>query len=219
MADLVYFSGPMDCGKSTLALQLDYTYTGPGRSGRRFTSQDRAGVAVICTRLGPTQPAIEVSDDFDFWTYVVDQLTTGCRVDYLSCDEAQFYRPAQIDQIARIVDELQIDAFAFGILTDFRTEILPGSQRLVELANRIEQLPVAPLCWRGERATHNARTIDGVMVTTGSQIVVGDAHQTGSALHQVGYEVLCRRHHRRKIPRTVAKATLTPDPLPFGEPA
>ena len=97
MPKLSYFTGPMDCGKSTLALQLDYTQTAGGRRGRLFTSHDRAGEATISSRLGLTRPAIEVRADFDFWHYVVGQLTSGERIDYLVCDEAQFYTAWQVD--------------------------------------------------------------------------------------------------------------------------
>ncbi|QDP96541.1 thymidine kinase [Microlunatus elymi] len=217
MSELVFFTGPMDCGKSTLALQLDYTHGGTGRLGRLFTSRDRAGEAIISSRLGLRRPAIEVSAELDFWAYVVGQLTSGKRVDYLICDEAQFYQPEQIDQLARIADELQIDVFTFGILTDFQTKIFPGSQRLVELCDRIETLQVRALCWCGERATHNARTLNGEMITEGDQVVVGDTEEPepGERPQEVSYEVLCRRHHRRHVTRAVAKATLS-DPLPFG---
>ncbi len=95
------------------------------------------------------------------------------RIDYLICDESQFYTGDQIDQLARIVDDLRIDVIAVGILTDFQTRLFPGSQRLVELCDRMETLQVSTLCWCGERATHNARTIDGVMVTEGDQVAVG----------------------------------------------
>ncbi len=215
MPELCYFTGPMDCGKSTLALQLDYTHTAGGRRGRLFTSHDRAGEATISSRLGLTRPAIEVRPDFDFWHYVVGQLTTGERIDYLVCDETQFYQPGQIDQLARIVDELQMDVFAVGIMTDFQTRLFPGSQRLVELCDKIEVLQVRALCWCGERATHNARTVDGVMVVEGDQVVVGDTASPGEQTAVVAYEVLCRRHHRRRLTRAVAHATLS-DPLPFG---
>ena len=211
MAELVFHTGPMDCGKSTLALQLDYIQTTHGRIGRVFTSQDRAGNGVITSRLGLTAAALEVAADFDFWRYVIGELTTGKRVDYIVCDEAQFYQAEQVDQLARIVDELQLDVYAFGILADFRTRLFAGSQRLVELADRVETLPLGPLCWCGARGTHNARTVDGLMVTEGSQVVVGD---TGSG-REVRYEVLCRAHHRRRMTATRAKATLSPDPLPF----
>ncbi|MCE1173184.1 MAG: thymidine kinase [Propionibacteriales bacterium] len=213
MAELIYFTGPMDCGKSTLALQVAYTETEAGRDGRLFTMLDRSGGATITSRIGLTRPALEVNEDFNFWSYVVSELTSGRRVDFLVCDEAQFYGSEHIDQLARIVDELQIDVFCFGILTDFRTELFPASRRLVELCDRMEQLQVRPRCWCGEPATHNARTIGGVMVTEGTQVVVGDTD--GSM--EVAYQVLCRRHHRRKVTKEVAAVTLSPDPLPFGE--
>jgi thymidine kinase len=166
-------------------------------------------------------PAIEVTWQLDFWSYVVGQLTSGHRIDYLVCDETQFYSAEQVDQLARIVDELQIDVFAIGLLTDFQTRLFAGSQRLVELCDRIETLQVRPLCWCGERATHNARTVNGEMVLVGDQIVVGDTVPVsdgngGEMPMAVAYEVLCRRHHRRRVTRAVARATLS-DPLPLGE--
>ena len=145
MAELQFFTGTMDSGKSTLALQTNHNHAVRGRVGRMFTTHDRAGEAVLSSRLGLTHQAIEVSDDFDFWKYVVDSLTHGARIDYLICDEAQFYAPLQVEQMARIVDELQIDVYAFGILTDFRTELFAGSARLVELADRVNVLQVEAL--------------------------------------------------------------------------
>lgn len=216
MADLHFFTGTMDSGKSTLALQTNHNHAARGRLGRIFTSRDRAGEAVVSSRLGLTHDAIEVAPDFDFWRYVVDSLTGGARIDYLICDEAQFYTPYQVDQLARLVDDLQIDVFAFGILTDFRTVLFPGSARLVELADRVHTLQVEALCWCGERATHNARTENGEMVTEGDVIVVGDVEQLNEPQPDVGYEVLCRLHHRRRMTAARAQAaSLSPDVLPF----
>lgn len=207
----------MDSGKSTLALQTNHNHAARGRQGRIFTSHDRAGVATISSRLGLVHDAIEVGTDFNFWHYVVDSLTHGGRIDYLICDEAQFYDPEQVNQLARIVDELQIDVFCFGILTDFRTVLFPGSARLVELADRMHVLQVEALCWCGKRATHQARTENGVMVTEGEVIVVGDVDMVDEAPADVAYEVLCRQHHRRKLTAARAQAaSLSPEPLPFG---
>lgn len=213
MADLLYFTGTMDCGKSTLALQMDHNHAARGRLGKIFTSNDRAGESTLSSRLGLEAAAIEVTPDFDFWQYVVDELTHGGRIDYVVADEAQFYQREQVDQLARLVDELQIDVFCFGILTDFRATLFPGSARLVELADRMELLQVEALCWCGERATHNARTVGGEMVTEGEQLVVGD--MVTNAAH-LAYEVLCRRHHRRRLTAARARATLSPEVLPFG---
>ncbi|HET6627418.1 MAG TPA: thymidine kinase [Nocardioidaceae bacterium] len=216
MAELQFFTGTMDSGKSTLALQTNHNHAARGRVGRIFTSQDRAGTATLSSRLGLRHEAIEVPPDFDFWAYVVDSLTHGARIDYLICDETQFYTAAQVEQLARVVDELQIDVFAFGILTDFRTHLFPASARLVELADRMNVLQVEALCWCGKRATHNARTENGVMVTEGEVIVVGDVESRGEPPPEVGYEVLCRQHHRRKLTAARAQAvSRVPDPLPF----
>jgi thymidine kinase len=217
VAELQLFTGTMDSGKSTLALQTNHNHAARGRVGRIFTSHDRAGASTLSSRLGLSTDAVEVTEDFNFWRYVVDELTGGSRVDYLICDEAQFYSRDQIDQLAKVVDDLQIDVFAFGILTDFRTEMFPGSARLVELADRVHTLQVEALCWCGQRATHNARTENGEMVVEGDVIVVGDVESPDRPAPEVGYEVLCRLHHRRRMTAARAQAAaLSPDVLPFG---
>ena len=214
MAELVYYCGTMDSGKSTLALQTAHNHQSRGRTGLIFTNNDRAGSGVISSRLGLSSPAIEVTPEMDLHRLVVDQLSMGERIDYIICDEAQFYESDQIDQLAKIVDGLSIDVFAFGILADFRTKLFPGSARLVELADRVNTLQVEALCWCGARATHNARTVGGVMVVEGEQVVVGDV-STGA---DVAYEVLCRRHHMRQVTARVSGAAHTSSlPLPFKE--
>ncbi|ACQ80188.1 Thymidine kinase [Beutenbergia cavernae DSM 12333] len=218
MAQLVFFSGTMDCGKSTLALQLDHNHAARGRSGVIFTQRDRAGADVLSSRLGLSVPAVEVSAETDFWDEVVRRRSRGRAVDYLVCDEAQFYAAEQVDQLARLVDEMDVDVFAFGITTDFRARLFPGSARLIELADRVEILQVPALCWCGARATHNARTIDGVMVLEGEQVVVGDVGVGRGAVPGgvVGYEVLCRRHHMRRMTATSARAVaLSQEGLPL----
>ncbi len=161
MAELVFFSGTMDSGKSTLALQMDHNHAVAGRGGLLFTRNDRAGESVVSSRLGLRHPAIEVTDATDFWDDVVQRRTRGERIDYLVCDEAQFYTPGQVEQLAQLVDEMGVDVYAFGITADFRTRLFPGSARLIELADRVDVLQVQTLCWCGARATHNARTSTG----------------------------------------------------------
>ena len=212
MAELIYYCGTMDSGKSTLALQTAHNHKSRGRSGLIFTSKDRAGSGVISSRLGLQSAAIEVDTDLDIHRLVVERLSLGDRIDYIICDEAQFYQPEQIEGLAKIVDGLGIDVFAFGILADFRTKLFPGSARLVELADRVNTLQVEALCWCGSRATHNARTLGGVMVTEGEQVVVGDVAPGA----EIAYEVLCRRHHMRQVTARASRAGHTsPMPLPF----
>ncbi len=219
MAELIFFSGTMDCGKSTLALQMDHNHRARSRKGVLFSSHDRAGESMISSRLGLHVPAVEVHPETDFWAHTAQQLTHGARIDYLICDEAQFYREEQIDQLARIVDEMDIDVFAFGITSDFRTKLFPGSQRLIELADRVQVLQVEALCWCGRRATHNARTENGVMVVEGDQMLVGDVENLeldGGGHRAVGYETLCRRHHMQQQTAATARPLLGNElPLPY----
>lgn len=214
MAALTFFSGTMDCGKSTLALQMDHNNRARGRSGLIFTKFDRMGDSVLSSRLGLSTSAREVTEDLDFWEAVVGALSRGARVNYLICDEAQFYSGQQVEQLARLVDELDIDVFCFGITSDFRTQLFSGSKRLIELADTVQVLQVAALCWCGRRATHNARVIDGVMVVEGEQVVVGDTDE--ASVGTVEYEVLCRRHYMRRMNSRAARAASpTPEVLPF----
>ncbi len=214
MAELVFFSGTMDCGKSTLALQMDHNHAARGRAGLIFTKHDRAGVAVLSSRLGLARDAVEVHDDLDFWNLIVSRATSGQRVDYLICDEAQFYTPRQVEQLARLVDEMSIDVYAFGLTADFRTELFPGSRRMIELADRVQSLQVEALCWCGHRATQNARVMHGEMVLEGEQVAVGDISPGDVAV--VEYEVLCRRHYMRRMTSHAARAVaISPEVLPF----
>ncbi|MEU5214475.1 thymidine kinase [Streptomyces sp. NPDC020742] len=212
MSELVFFSGTMDCGKSTLALQIAHNRAARGLQGVIFTREDRAGAGKLSSRLGLVTDAVEAAPGLDLYAFVVERMSRGGKADYVIVDEAQFLVPEQIDQLARIVDDLDLDVFAFGITTDFRTKLFPGSQRLIELADRIETLQVEAMCWCGARATHNARTVGGEMVVAGEQVVVGDV---GGAAEAVGYEVLCRRHHRKRVTGATARAAaLSPDVLP-----
>ncbi|MGP3923759.1 thymidine kinase [Streptomyces sp. 8N616] len=214
MSELVFFSGTMDCGKSTLALQIEHNRTTRGLQGLIFTRDDRAGEGKLSSRLGLVTDAVEAGPGLELYGYVVEQLSRGGKVDYVIVDEAQFLLSEQIDQLARIVDDLNLDVFAFGITTDFRTKLFPGSQRLIELADRVETLQVEAMCWCGARATHNARTVGGEMVIEGEQVVVGDVARSAA---EVGYEVLCRRHHRRRMTSAASRAgTLSPDVLPVS---
>lgn len=187
-AALRFFWGPMDCGKSTLALQMDYNHARQGRHGLVMTTIDRAGPARLSSRIGLARDAIEVTPQLDLRQVVHAQPT---RVDYLICDEASFYSVAQVEQLAELVDESGVDVYAFGLTTDFRSHLFPGARRLLELADEVCRLQVEVLCWCGRPGLLNARVIGGVVVREGAQVVIGDTDGDG-----VRYQVLCRRHHR-----------------------
>lgn len=185
---LKFFHGPMDCGKSTLALQLDYNHARQGRRGIVLTRNDRSRKPSVTSRIGLARDAIEVTDDLDLVALVLAQ-----GADYVICDEACFYTVAQVEQLADLVDQHGVDVFAFGLATDFRSELFPASRRLFELADEVARLQVEVLCWCGREGHLNARVVGGSVAREGEQVVIGD---TGPDAAEVRYQVLCRRHHR-----------------------
>lgn len=195
---LKYFYGPMDCGKSTLALQVDHNHSRQGRRGLLLTKLDRSGAGRITSRMGLSRAATEVDDSMDLRELVRACWAAGRRVDYLIVDEAQFFSPAQIEQLAQLADDAQVDVYAFGIATDFRSVLFPGSQRLFELADEVVPLQVEVLCWCGRPGRFNARVVGGRIAREGATVMVADlaALADDDANAGVRYQVLCRIHHR-----------------------
>ena len=199
---LKFFYGPMDCGKSTLALQMDYNHARQGRRGLVLTTIDRAGPGRLSTRIGLGKEAVEVGADLDIRGLVRHRWAQGIRVDYLICDEASFYTVEQIEQLADLVDTSDVDVYAFGLATDFRTSLFPAAQRLFELADEVTRVQVEVLCWCGRPGLLNARVVNGGIAREGDQVVIGDtdadadADTDAGASDDVRYQVLCRRHHR-----------------------
>jgi thymidine kinase len=114
------------------------------------------------------------------------------RVDYLICDEVSFYTVEHIEQMADLVDCYDVDVFAFGLASDFRSRLFPAAQRLFELADEVARIQVEVLCWCGRPGLLNARVVDGAVAREGEQVVIGDTAEDA----EVRYQVLCRRHHR-----------------------
>lgn len=184
----------MGSGKSTVALQIHHNLSNRQLFGLLLTTLDREGKQVT-SRLGVAAPAIDVSHDLDIHALAL----ANWPIHYLVCDEAQFYTEAQCDQLARVVDELEIDVYAFGLLTDFRGRLFEGTQRMLELADELSPLQVEARCWCGARATHNARVVNGVIVYEGDTVVVGDTQDSDEQRlfgDSVRYELLCRSHFR-----------------------
>ncbi|MEU5723466.1 thymidine kinase [Micromonospora sp. NPDC047738] len=191
-AALKFFWGPMDCGKSTMALQMNYNHARQGRRGLVTTRIDRSLGPQVTTRIGLAHAAIEVTDELDLRDLVRDALADGVRVDYLICDEASFYNLEHVEQMAELVDEYDVDVYAFGLATDFRSCLFPAAQRLFELADEVARIQVEVLCWCGREGLLNARVVHGRVVREGEQVVIGDTVDDAD----VRYQVLCRRHYR-----------------------
>ena len=164
-----------------------------GVNGLLLTKLDRDG-SQVTSRLGVSAPAIDVSFDLDLFELTKDHMP----VQFLVCDETQFYSVDQCDQLARVVDELDVDVFAFGLITDFRGLLFDGTRRLLEIADQRIEMQVEARCWCGDRANNNARLVNGVIVYEGETVVVGDTDKTMSEPlfgDEVRYELLCRKHY------------------------
>lgn len=198
MGQLTFYYGTMNCGKSTLALQMHHNARAAGKSVLLFSRLDREG-AVISSRIGLSAPATTIGDDMHVLDHIVALLEAGEPVDEIIVDEAQFLGAWQVDHLARLADERDLEVRCFGLLSDFQTKLFPASQRLLELADRREELQLDARCWCGARAIHNARTLNGVIVREGAQVVIGDVDDS-----VVAYEVLCRSHHRDGVTRATA---------------
>ena len=178
--------GAMGSGKSTQALQIHHNLTHGGLSGALCSMLDRKG-ARVSSRLGVSAEAVVVDSSTDLGLVARND---GKPLDYMVCDEVQFYTPTQIEQLAEVVDELHLDVFAFGLLTDFRGRLFEGTARLLELADVAEAIQCEARCWCGDRATHNARIVDGAQVYEGELMVVDDPTKAPD----VRYELRCRKH-------------------------
>ena len=195
MATLRFHFGTMGSGKSTMALQIHHNLATRSLYGLLLTKLDREG-GQVTSRLGVAAEAVEVEPHLDLYKLAVDHWP----IHYLVCDEVQFYTTTQCEQLARAVDDLGVDVFAFGLITDFRGQLFEATKRMLEIADERVPMQVEARCWCGARATHNARVVNGDVVYEGDVVVVGD---TGVSDDQplfgdvVRYELLCRLHYRR----------------------
>ncbi|GAA4021022.1 thymidine kinase [Allokutzneria multivorans] len=205
-----YYFGPMACGKSTLALQIDHNHARQGRRGLLLVRHDRSGTPTISSRIGITRDAIEVHEEMNIQDLVRAQWAGNQRVDYLIVDEAQFLSPCQVEQLAELADHAQVDVYCFGLAIDFRSHLFPGTQRLVELADELHPVQVEVLCWCGLPGKFNARTQDNRILREGDTVLVADtADSDPGAESTVRYQVLCRRHYR--------SGELGPQAVPAGQ--
>ena len=155
---LKFFFGPMDCGKSTLALQMDYNHGRQGRRGLVLTKHDRAGGPAGHRGSGSAR---RPSRSPPTSTSRPGPARAHDRVDYLICDEASFYTVAQIEQLADLVDDLRRRRLRVRAGHRLPHQLFPAAQRLFELADEVCRVQVEVLCWCGRPGLLNARVVSG----------------------------------------------------------
>lgn len=169
MAKLYFKYGAMGSSKTAQALITKYNYEENGLKVwlMKPSTDTRDGATTIRSRIGLEADAEPVSCDTDLWALFQNRVC-----DIIIVDECQFLCPAHIDQLRTIVDEGNTPVICFGLRTDFLTRLFPGSLRLMEIADSIQEIKT--ICDCGNKATVNAR-IDssGHIVTEGAQVVLG----------------------------------------------
>ncbi len=173
MAKLYFYYSAMNAGKSTHLLQSSYNYRERGMNTLILTPKidDRDGVDRVSSRIGVSSPAQAFPEDEDLLALVQERHEQGP----LSCvlvDEAQFLTRSQVYQLTDVVDQLDIPVLAYGLRTDFRGELFPGSQYLLAWADELKELKT--ICHTGRKATMVVRVDDqGRAVTAGAQVEIG----------------------------------------------
>lgn len=170
MAKLYFKYGAMGSSKTANALITKFNYEERGMKVWLIkpSTDNRDGAAVVRSRIGLFADAYVVTPDIDLY----DEFGKRRDCDVIIADECQFLSPAQIDQLRRIVDELDVPVLCFGLRTDFLTHTFEGSHRLFEVADSITEIKT--ICKCGKKAIVNAR-IDGEgrVLTEGGQILIG----------------------------------------------
>ena len=171
MAKLYFKYGAMGSSKTAQALITKYNYEENDMSVwlLKPSTDTRDGAATVHSRIGLEATAQIASPDTDVYQLFRSTRADHCHV--VIVDECQFLTPAQIEGLRQIVDDFDIPVLCFGLRTDFRTRLFPGSLRLMELADCIEEIKT--MCDCGAKATVNARISDGLIVTEGAQVVLG----------------------------------------------
>ena len=187
MAKLYFKYGAMGSSKTAQALITKFNYEERGMNVWLIKpmSDTRDGKDIIKSRIGLSCPADTIGKDDD----ILEKYRTKSPVDVIIADECQFFSKEQIDALRYITDNDDIPVICFGLRTDFRTKLFPGSHRLLEIADTITEIKT--MCSCGSKATVNARIDDqGHVLTEGEQILLGGAEC---------YSVMCHKCWKKSI--------------------
>ena len=196
MAKLYFRYGVMGSSKSAQALITKFNYEEQGMRVWLIkpAADTRYGKDIVRSRIGLEQPADVITEEMNLFEIFRDREKEFN--DVIIADEAQFLTPEHIEQLRDIVDNYNVPVFCFGLRTDFRTKMFPGSARLFELADSVSELKTVCTC--GGKAMVNAR-IDGEgnVVTEGAQIMLGGNES---------YRPMCYKCWKKKQKRAAEKA-------------
>jgi len=198
MAKLYFSYSTMNAGKSTLLLQASYNYRERGMRTLLFNSALYAedGEGKITSRIGISSEAELYGQEDDLFDRI-RMAQDEAKVDCVLVDEAQFLTPEQVWQLARVADRLKIPVMCYGLRTDFRGQLFPGSAELLAVADVMRE--IRTICYCGAKATMVVRKgADGGVLTAGEQV----------SIEKSVYVALCRKHWEEETGRWPAKGPL-----------
>ena len=172
MAKLYFKYGAMGSSKTAQALITKYNYEENDLNVWLIkpSADTRDGAQILRSRIGLEAEVEVIAPDVDVYARFLGKRIRKC--DVIIVDECQFLTSRQIDQLRAIVDEHNIPVMCFGLRTDFQTKLFPGSMRLMEVADTIQEIKT--ICDCGAKATVNARIDgEGYIVTEGAQVFLG----------------------------------------------
>ena len=171
MAKLYFKYGAMGSSKTAQALITKYNYEENDLNVWLIkpSADTRDGAAILRSRIGLEARVEVISPEMNVLERYLASQHGKCNV--IIVDECQFMTAKQIDELRAIVNDYNVPVLCFGLRTDFQTNLFPGSRRLMELADCIEEIKT--MCDCGAKATVNARINDGDIVTEGAQVVLG----------------------------------------------
>jgi len=190
MAKLYFSFSAMNAGKSAILLQSAYNYHERGMHTMLLKPKldDRDPKADhIVSRIGLNAEADLFTNETDLETHIKESHAAK-PIDCVLLDEAQFLTPEQVWQLARVSDYTRIPIMCYGLRTDFKGELFPGSATLLAIADDVRE--IRTLCWCGKKATMTLRfDTSGEAITEGAQVEVGGNEK---------YISLCRKHWSEK---------------------
>ncbi|MBU1189831.1 MAG: thymidine kinase [Gammaproteobacteria bacterium] len=173
MAKLYFYYSAMNAGKSTTLLQSAWNYRERGLHPVILSPvADRdSGQARVSSRIGISSPALLFGVDDDLFG-LIDAMLEQHNIHCVLVDEAQFLSQAQVRQLSDVVDDLNIPVLTYGLRTDFRGQLFPGSSELLAWADELVELKT--ICHTGRKATMVVRVDEhGYAITDGAQVEIG----------------------------------------------
>ena len=127
----------MNAGKTTILLQASHNYNERGMETLLLTAQldHRAGEGVIASRIGLSSQAFTFSQDSELYE-LIDKQHKAKSLSCILVDEAQFLTDAQVWQLAKVADRLNIPVMCYGLRTDFQGEPLSSDDHLTRYISK-----------------------------------------------------------------------------------